>query len=246
MLDLLSLVDTPSTCASLESELANVLRRILVPGAGPFRGEAQELLTIEQATALPCTGMSPRAGGAAGETTEASAAILGCCHELGVRSVARAVAPALPGGAWWNRTALLVGDQPHALGGWLSIWRISAFTVAARGVKQLGDPGGERAKAFITPPDPPARVVCSIRRQRWRERPGEGHCLKYGGITANHVLELEVVFARLATITRLGGSLARRWPGLDLRWCDSSAGEGHPRHLHGPFHPAAAAHRRTV
>jgi len=139
------------------------------------------------------------------------------------------VAPASPRTVV-EQEALAGGDQPHCARCWLSIWRISINRA----------PGGQTGwvtravsgEGFYYAPDPPSQVVCSIGANVARTRGGV-HCLQYGRVTSNPVLELEVGLCPNGQITRLGG----RWREIGRNWicvvC-SSAAKATLGHCHAP------------
>ncbi|MCP9828724.1 FAD-binding protein [Synechococcus sp. L2F] len=145
------------------------------------------------------------------ETTEQVAAILRCCHALGVPFVARGSGTGLSGGAVAEQEALLVVTS--RMRSVLAIDLDNQRITVQPGVINSWVTRAVAGDGFYYAPDPSSQVVCSI-GGNVAENAGGVHCLKYG-VTSNHVLELEVVLPD-GTLTRLGGALAEL-PGLDLR-----------------------------
>ena len=145
------------------------------------------------------------------ETAEQVAAVVRCCHELGVPFIARGSGTGLSGGAVVEEPALVIATS--------RMRRVLAIDLANERITV--EPGVinswvTRAVAgdgFYYAPDPSSQVACSI-GGNVAENSGGVHCLKYG-VTSNHVLAMEVVLPD-GTTTTLGGELPEM-PGLDLR-----------------------------
>jgi len=200
-------VETSSTSGLPWKRIERHLRRILPERAVVAR--RQELLTYDSDGLTLHRHEPPLV--VLPETTEQVAAILGCCHALGVPFVARGSGTGLSGGAVVEQEALLVVTS--RMRSVLAVDLENQRITVQPGVINSWVTRAVSGEGFYYAPDPSSQVVCSI-GGNVAENAGGVHCLKYG-VTSNHVLELEVVLPD-GTITRLGGPLAEM-PGLDLR-----------------------------
>jgi len=135
-----------------------------------------------------------------------------------VRLLARHQIPFVPRGAGTGLSGGALADEAAVLLVLTRLNRILEIDVANR--RAVVEPGvvNARLSAATVPhglhyaPDPSSQSACTI-GGNVAENAGGPHCLKYG-VTANHVLELEVVLAD-GSITRLGSAAGEPW-GPDL------------------------------
>ena len=144
------------------------------------------------------------------ETEEQVAAVLRCCHKLGVPMVARGAGTGLSGGA-----------MPHRMGVILSLAkfnRILKMDALARtatvqcGVRNLAISEAAAPHGLYYAPDPSSQIACTI-GGNVAENSGGVHCLKYG-LTLHNVLQVKGYTVEGEAITF--GSEALDAPGLDL------------------------------
>ncbi|BEV35868.1 FAD-linked oxidase C-terminal domain-containing protein [Synechococcus sp. M16CYN] len=145
------------------------------------------------------------------ETTNQVAAVLRCCYVHGVPFVARGSGTGLSGGALVDQEALLVVTS--RMRKVLALDLANHRVTVQPGVINSWVTRAVAGDGFYYAPDPSSQVICSI-GGNVAENSGGVHCLKYG-VTANHVLGLEVVLPD-GSVTRLGNGLVES-PELDLR-----------------------------
>ena len=145
------------------------------------------------------------------DTTEQVAAVVRCCHELGVPFIARGSGTGLSGGALVEQEALLIATS--RMRRVLEVDLENARITVQPGVINSWVTRAVAGDGFYYAPDPSSQVACSI-GGNVAENSGGVHCLKYG-VTSNHVLAMEVVLPD-GSVTRLGSGLAET-PELDLR-----------------------------
>jgi glycolate oxidase len=144
------------------------------------------------------------------ETEAQVAAVLKCCHGLGVPVVARGAGTGLSGGA-----------MPHAQGVTLSLAkfnRIVDINPLARtatvqcGVRNLAISDAVASHSLYYAPDPSSQIACTI-GGNVAENSGGVHCLKYG-LTLHNILQVRGFTADGQPVTF--GSHALDAAGLDL------------------------------
>jgi glycolate oxidase len=177
-------------------EIVAALRRI-VPGEGVIETtnqmRAYETDGLTAYRQLPLAVVLP-------ETTAQVAAILGYCHENGVRVVPRGAGTSLSGGALPLADAVLL-----AMGKFNRILDVdiaSRTVIAQPGVTNLAITKAVEDRGFYYAPDPSSQIACSI-GGNVAENSGGVHCLKYG-LTTNNVLGIEMVLIS-GEVVRLGG-----------------------------------------
>jgi len=138
------------------------------------------------------------------------AAIVAACNERGYPFVARGAGTGLSGGAVAESSALIIATA--RLRRILEIDPDNRLAVVEPGVPNAEIGAAARAYGLQYIPDPSSMAVCTI-GGNIAENSGGLHCLAYG-VTANHVLGVEVVTADGDTV-RLGGRVADA-PGYDL------------------------------
>ncbi len=188
------------------ADLAEDLARIV--GARFVKTEPAELATFAS-DGLPTYHETPSLVVLPGSAAEV-ARVLVLLHGRGVPFVARGAGTGLSGGALAADPAVLVALTRLA--------RILAVDPANR--RAVVEPGVVNATltraaapfALMYAPDPSSQTACTI-GGNVAENAGGPHCLKYG-VTANHVLSLEVVLPS-GERARLGGAAGEPW-GPDL------------------------------
>ncbi len=134
------------------------------------------------------------------ETTAQVAAILGLCHQRGVKVVPRGAGTGLSGGALPLADAVTVG-----LGKFNRILDIdydNRCAVVQSGVTNLAITQAVEGAGFYYAPDPSSQIACTI-GGNVAENSGGVHCLKYG-VTTNNILGVEIVLIT-GEVIRLGG-----------------------------------------
>jgi glycolate oxidase len=179
----------------------------LLPG-GALLTAAEELAPYE-CDGLAALRQTPLAV-ALPRTESEVAAVLRCCHRLGVPVVARGAGTGLSGGA-----------LPHAQGVVLSLARLNRILAidfdagTARvepGVRNLALTEAVAAHGLYYAPDPSSQIACTI-GGNVAENSGGVHCLKYG-LTLHNVVSLRGY--TMAGEELHCGSGAPDGPGLDL------------------------------
>ncbi len=144
------------------------------------------------------------------ETEDQVAAVLRCCHGLGLPVVARGAGTGLSGGA-----------MPHALGVTLSLAKFnkilkidkrSRTAVVQCGVRNLAISEAAAPHGLYYAPDPSSQIACTI-GGNVAENSGGVHCLKYG-LTLHNVLKVRG-FTMEGERIEFGGD-ALDTPGYDL------------------------------
>jgi len=138
------------------------------------------------------------------------AAVVHACNDRGYPFVARGAGTGLSGGAVAESGALVVATS--RLRRILEVDPDNRLAVVEPGVPNAEIGAAARAHALQYIPDPSSMAVCTI-GGNIAENSGGLHCLAYG-VTANHVLGVEVVTADGDTVW-LGGRTVDA-PGYDL------------------------------
>ena len=134
------------------------------------------------------------------ETVDQVSAVLGYCHEEGIKVVPRGAGTSLSGGALPLADGILLG-----LGKFnriLDIDYANRCAVVQPGVANLAISQAVEAAGFYYAPDPSSQIACSI-GGNVAENAGGVHCLKYG-LTTNNLLGVELVLMDGETV-RIGG-----------------------------------------
>ena len=178
------------------ADIVAALRRI-VPGESVIASEeAMRPYESDGLTAyrqLPMVVVLP-------ETTAQVAAVLGYCHDEGIKVVPRGAGTSLSGGALPLGDGVLLG-----LAKFNRIREIdydNRVAVVEPGVTNLAVSQAVAEAGFYYAPDPSSQIACTI-GGNVAENSGGVHCLKYG-MTANNVLGCELVLMT-GEILRLGG-----------------------------------------
>jgi glycolate oxidase len=133
-------------------------------------------------------------------TTEQVAAVMGYCHEHGIRVVPRGAGTSLSGGALPLADAVVIGLM--RMNRILEIDFADRLAVVEAGVTNLGITRAVEHAGFFYAPDPSSQLACMI-GGNVNMNSGGAHCLKYG-VTANNLLGLRVV-TPTGEIVQLGG-----------------------------------------
>ena len=134
------------------------------------------------------------------ETTEQVSAILGLCHERGIKVVPRGAGTGLSGGALPLADGITLGLAK--LNRILDVDLENRSVTAQPGVTNLAITAAVADHGFYYAPDPSSQIACTI-GGNVAENSGGIHCLKYG-VTTNNLLGLELVLMNGETL-RLGG-----------------------------------------
>ncbi len=177
-------------------EIVRDLRAIL-PGEGVI-ASAEELAAYEcdgltAYRALPLAVVLP-------STVGEVSAILGYCHENGVKVVPRGAGTSLSGGALPIADGVVLGLAKFNR--ILDIDFENRCVVAQTGVTNLAITDAVEHAGFYYAPDPSSQIACTI-GGNVAENSGGVHCLKYG-VTTNNLLGLEIVLVS-GEIVRVGG-----------------------------------------
>ncbi len=136
-----------------------------------------------------------------------------------VRLCSREKIPFVPRGAG---TGLSGGALPNEEGIVISLSRMNRIlevdipnrvVVAEPGVVNVSVTQAVSDEGFYYAPDPSSQIVCTV-GGNVAENSGGVHCLKYG-VTANHVLGVEMVLSD-GTVVTLGGKTQENFCGYDL------------------------------
>ena len=136
--------------------------------------------------------------------------VLAACHELKAPVVARGAGTGLSGGALADGDAVLI--VLTRLNRILKIDPRNRLAVVEPGVVNVRLSAATAPHGLHYTPDPSSQTACTI-GGNVAENSGGPHCLKYG-VTANHVLALEVVLAD-GQVVALGSPGGEPW-GPDL------------------------------
>jgi glycolate oxidase len=143
-------------------------------------------------------------------STAEVAAVLKCCHAMGVKVVPRGAGTSLAGGAIPQEDAVVVGVSKMT-----RILNVDYANRAMRveaGVTNLGVSAEVAPDGFFYAPDPSSQLACTIGGNIGMNS-GGAHCLKYG-VTTNNILGVTMVLID-GTIVELGGDHLDS-AGLDL------------------------------
>ena len=144
------------------------------------------------------------------ESEDQVAAVLRCCHQLGVPVVARGAGTGLSGGA-----------MPHPMGVTLGLARFNRIlkidkygrnAVVQCGVRNLAISEAAAPYGLYYAPDPSSQIACTI-GGNVAENSGGVHCLKYG-LTLHNVLKVRGYTVEGEAVEFGGDALDA--PGLDL------------------------------
>ena len=135
------------------------------------------------------------------ETTEQVAAVLGFCHQNGIRVVPRGAGTSLSGGALPMEDAIVLGMM--RMNRILEIDYADRLAVVQAGVTNIGITNAVSAQNFFYAPDPSSQLACMI-GGNVNMNSGGAHCLKYG-VTANNLLGLKIVTIEGEILT-IGGA----------------------------------------
>ena len=189
----------------MTSELAGQLRDVM-PAEGVLDDPVQLSLygydgtlyeSTPQLVALP-------------ETTEQVAAVARICHAAGVAVVPRGAATSLSGGPVPVRGGVVVAFT--RMDRILELDYANQRAVVQPGVINIDLQDALATGGYFYAPDPASQCVCTL-GGNVGENAGGPHCLKYG-VTANHVLGVEMVLPD-GEVVRTGGD-SLDWPGYDL------------------------------
>jgi glycolate oxidase len=143
--------------------------------------------------------------------TEAQvAAVLACCHQLGVPVVARGAGTGLSGGALPNRLGVTLSLA--RFNRIVSVDPRSCTAVVQAGVRNLAISEAAAPHGLYYAPDPSSQIACTI-GGNVAENSGGVHCLKYG-LTLHNVMRVRG-FNVAGQAVEFGGT-ALDAPGLDL------------------------------
>src|SRR5262245_31961718 len=177
-------------------EIVEALRRI-VPGEGVIVSEAErrayESDGLTAYRQLPMVVVLP-------SRVDQVAGVLRYCQENGIKVVPRGAGTSLSGGALPLADGVLLGMAKFNR--ILDIDYDNRCVVAQPGVTNLGITQAVEKAGFHYAPDPSSQIACTI-GGNVAENSGGVHCLKYG-VTANHILGLEMVLMD-GEVIRLGG-----------------------------------------
>src|SRR5256885_16507054 len=136
-------------------------------------------------------------------TTAQVQAIVRACRRAGVPIVPRGSGTGLIGGAMASRGGVMVGlNRMNAI---LEVDLPNRCATVQPGLINLWLTHAVRDRGWFFAPDPSSQMVSSI-GGNVATNAGGPHCLKYG-ITANHVMGLELVTGA-GEVVRLGGKVA--------------------------------------
>ncbi len=178
------------------ADIARALGRI-VPGEGVIDDDAA--LRAYESDGLTAYRQPPMIA-VLPETVAQVSAILGYCHEEGIKVVPRGAGTSLSGGALPLADGILLG-----LGKFnriLDIDYANRCAVVQPGVANLAISQAVEAAGFYYAPDPSSQIACSI-GGNVAENAGGVHCLKYG-LTTNNLLGVELVLMD-GEVVRIGG-----------------------------------------
>lgn len=144
------------------------------------------------------------------ETTEQVVAIVRACNTAGVPIVPRGGGTSLSGGPVPVQGGVVVSFS--RMDRVLDLDYANQRAVVQPGVINQDLQGLVSSQGYFYAPDPASQSVCTL-GGNVGENSGGPHCLKYG-VTANHVLGVEMVLAD-GQVLRTGGK-ALDWPGYDL------------------------------
>jgi glycolate oxidase subunit GlcD len=144
------------------------------------------------------------------ETMEQVVAIVRACNAAGVPVVPRGGGTSLSGGPVPVHGGVVVSFS--RMDRVLELDYANQRAVVQPGVINQDLQGLVARQGYFYAPDPASQSVCTL-GGNVGENSGGPHCLKYG-VTANHVLGLEMVLAD-GQVLRTGGK-ALDWPGYDL------------------------------
>jgi glycolate oxidase len=134
------------------------------------------------------------------ETTEAVAAVLGYCHQNGIKVVPRGAGTSLCGGALPAEDAIVVGVSRMN-----KVIEIDTSARTARvqtGITNLAISAAVGPNGFFYAPDPSSQLACTL-AGNIAMNSGGAHCLKYG-VTTNNILGVKMVMMD-GSIVDIGG-----------------------------------------